>query len=47
LGIDDATRLVASAGRSEWINYSLIITLTGKKEYLYHRFVNLSHDITM
>lgn len=32
LSIDDATRLVASAGRSEWLNYCLIITLTGKKK---------------
>jgi Na+-driven multidrug efflux pump len=34
LGIDDATRLVASIGRSEWLNYSLIITLTGKKAFV-------------
>lgn len=29
VGIDDATRFVASAGRGEWFNYSIVITLTG------------------
>lgn len=29
VGIDDATRFVASAGRGEWLNYAIVITLTG------------------
>ncbi|KAI7891798.1 uncharacterized protein EV154DRAFT_216684 [Mucor mucedo] len=32
IGVDDATRFVASAGRSEWLNYSLVITLTALLE---------------
>ncbi|KAI8380646.1 hypothetical protein EDC96DRAFT_604130 [Choanephora cucurbitarum] len=32
LGIDEATRFVASAGRSEWFGYSLIVGLTGLLE---------------
>ncbi|RCI06311.1 hypothetical protein CU098_011430 [Rhizopus stolonifer] len=32
LGIDDAARFVASAGRSEWSDYSFVITLTGLLE---------------
>jgi dolichol kinase len=32
VGIDDATRFVASAGRGEWLNYSIVITLTALLE---------------
>lgn len=31
IGVDDATRFAASAGPTEWLNYSFVITLTGKK----------------
>lgn len=30
IGVDDATRFVASASRFEWLKYSFVITLTGK-----------------
>jgi dolichol kinase len=30
IGVDNATRFVASAGRDEWLNYCLVVTLTGK-----------------
>lgn len=31
IGVDDASRFVASAGRGEWLNYSVVVTLTGKR----------------
>lgn len=32
VGIDGASRYVASAGRGEWINYSVVITITALLE---------------
>lgn len=29
VGVDDSNRFIASAGRGEWLKYSLVITLTG------------------
>ncbi|KAI8981400.1 hypothetical protein BDB01DRAFT_793921 [Pilobolus umbonatus] len=32
IGVDEASRFISSAGRSEWLNYTFIITLTGLLE---------------
>lgn len=38
LGVDDATRFAVSAGPGEWLNYSFVVTLTGKYINIYDIF---------